>query len=402
MVGGTAPRPLPGSAHPHRGGQGKLCPVQPLPPDGGSDPGPLPSERPLDRRQFLQLSALGAAGFVGATRLQGKHHKQRVPAKAKRGAARQVAVVDKQLPSGVTVPTAPWLIAETQAGHLELDLQPQPARARVRGLCQPGQCGPGDDVAVFVSTTGRAVQVQAYRMGLPPGPRWPAHRPDRLRPGGGPGRARRLAGHRYGDLSVVPTLTLNITKDWPPGCYLLKLSATAAKSSSFRSPSATTPPWRRTCCRTGSRSGRPTTSGAATASTAAGQQRAEPFADRSRTVSFDRPYRRPGRRARPISSGTSSPAFQSPAHGPDLTYWTDVDLHVRPELLAPHRRLVSLGHDEHWSMPMRRARPRPMGGLNLAFPGANAVTATSACSHLGRQSPPVCYKDAAEDPISQQ
>ncbi len=84
--------------------------VQPLPPDGGSDPVPLPSQRPLDRRQFLQLSALGAAGFAGATRLQAKHHKQRLPAKAKRGLAASPAVGDKKLASGGTVPPAPWLI----------------------------------------------------------------------------------------------------------------------------------------------------------------------------------------------------------------------------------------------------------------------------------------------------
>ena len=59
--------------------------MQPLPSDGGSDDASLPSQRPIDRRQFLQLSALGAAGFVGATRLHTTHQKPRVPAKAERG-----------------------------------------------------------------------------------------------------------------------------------------------------------------------------------------------------------------------------------------------------------------------------------------------------------------------------
>ena len=40
--------------------------------------------------------------------------------------------------------------------------------------------------------------------------------------------------------------------------------------------------------------------------------------------------------------------------GLDVTYWTDIDLHERPELLLHHRSLVSLGHDEYWSSEMRR------------------------------------------------
>ena len=127
---------------------------------------PLPLQRPLDRREFLQLSALGAAGFVGATRLHAAHHKQRVPAKAKRGARAPVAVVNKTLPSGVMVPTAPWLMAENaKPGTLNwICTHNQPEHA-LEGFASQVSAVPGDDVAVFVNTTARAVQVQAYRMG---------------------------------------------------------------------------------------------------------------------------------------------------------------------------------------------------------------------------------------------
>ena len=82
---------------------------------------------------------------------------------------------------------------------------------------------PGDDVALFVNTTARAVQVQAYRMGYYQGlggrlvcqsdfvPATPQP-PPVVTPG-------------TGTVSCpwTPTLTLNITKDWPPG--LLPLEA---------------------------------------------------------------------------------------------------------------------------------------------------------------------------------
>ena len=59
--------------------------------------------------------------------------------------------------------------------------------------------------------------------------------------------------------------------------------------------------------------------------------------------------------------------------GLDVTYWTDVDLHERPDLLANHRCLFSLGHDEYWSTPMREAAATAIDrGVNLAFLGANA------------------------------
>ena len=127
---------------------------------------PAPSQRPLDRRQFLQISALGAAGFVGATRLSAKHHQQRVPAKAKRGGTGHPAVVDKKLASGVTVPTAPWLIAENaKPGTLNWICNHNQPEHALEGFASQVSAVAGDDVAVFVSTTARAVQVQAYRMG---------------------------------------------------------------------------------------------------------------------------------------------------------------------------------------------------------------------------------------------
>ena len=84
------------------------------------------------------------------------------------------------------------------------------------------------------------------------------------------------------------------------------------------------------------------------------------LANRSRIVSFDRPYSHDPTALDAHGSGdflgNEFPfIYLAERRGLDVTYWTDVDLHVRPELLAHHRCLVSLGHDEYWSMVMRDA-----------------------------------------------
>ena len=129
---------------------------------------PPPGRRPIDRRQFLQLSALGAAGFATTSRLSATHSTQRVPARARRHAQQDLpAVVDTKLAERRH--RADGAVAdrrERQAGHVELDLQPRPARPRARGLRQPGRARcPATTSPLFVNTTARAVQVQAYRMG---------------------------------------------------------------------------------------------------------------------------------------------------------------------------------------------------------------------------------------------
>jgi hypothetical protein len=59
--------------------------------------------------------------------------------------------------------------------------------------------------------------------------------------------------------------------------------------------------------------------------------------------------------------------------GYDVEYCTDVDLHREgAALLAPHRLLVSAGHDEYWSDPMRAAVEGFVAdGGNLAFFSGN-------------------------------
>ena len=201
--------------------------MQPLPPDGGSDsaPTPAPSDGPrLDRRQFLQLSALGAAGLAGS-RLSSKKSTSRVPARARRHTAVPLpAVVDATVASGVVVPTAPWLIAENaKPGTLNWICNfVQPDHA-LEGYASQVSAASGDDVPLFVNTTARAVQVQAYRMGYYQGLGGRlAWQSDFVSAGPQPAPVL-TPGTGTVSCPWKPTMTISVTKDWLPGCYLLKL-----------------------------------------------------------------------------------------------------------------------------------------------------------------------------------
>jgi hypothetical protein len=128
------------------------------------------------------------------------------------------------------------------------------------------------------------------------------------------------------------------------------------------------------------------------------------FANRARVVSFDRPYPQTWASGAADFVGNELPLlFHLESLGLDLTYWTDVDLHARPHLLANHHCLFSLGHDEYWSQPMRQAAAQAnANGVNLAFLGANAVYRQIRLepSSVGPNRLEVCYKSAAEDPLA--
>jgi N,N-dimethylformamidase beta subunit-like, C-terminal len=376
--------------------------VQSPPPDGGGGS----ADRAFDRRQFLRLGALGATGLTGA-RLAAQPHK-RVPARARRrNSTPQPAVVDAALSSGVTVATAPWLIAENaKPGTLNWICNHAQPNHALEGFASQVSAVAGDDVAVFVNTTARAVQVQAYRMGYYQGL-------------GGrlvmqtdfvPAKAQPPASTTsLGTVSCPwsPTLTLAVDNSWPPGCYLLKLVGDggeqqfvpltvrddASMASYVFQNSVTTWQaynlWGGYSLYYGPKPG-------------GGQS----FANRARVVSFDRPYPQDWASGAADFVGNELPVLlHMESLGLDLTYWTDVDLHARPELLVNHRALFSMGHDEYWSQPMRQgAATASAAGVNLAFLGANGCYRQIRMepSSIGPNRLQVCYKSAAEDPMSHQ
>ena len=199
-------------------------------------------------------------------------------------------------------------------------------------------------------------------------------------------------------------MTISITTEWPPGCYLLKLVGNGgeeqfvpltvrddtSKAAYVMQNSVTT--WQAyNLYGEYSLYYGPTGKG--------GQN----FANRARAVSFDRPYPQTWASGAADFVGNEFPLlFQLERLGADVTYWTDVDLHNQPQLLANHRCLFSMGHDEYWSTPMRDAAASAIAqGVNVAFLGANACyrQIRLQSTSVGPSRLQVCYKDATEDPI---
>jgi len=271
----------------------------------------------------------------------------------------------------------------------------------------------GDTVTLFVSTTAPQFRVEAYRMGYY---------------GGAGGRLVWQSGPITGAQQATPvlvaptntiecqwepSLAIQITPDWPPGAYLLKLVGTtsqqrfvplcvrddSSKAAVVIQSSVTT--WQAYNRWGGYSLYYGNLNGTLSFTHAPGHGN---YTHRARIVSFDRPYDYDWASGAADFVGNELPViFQAEALGLDVTYWTDVDLHAQPQLLANHRALVSLGHDEYWSAPMRNtALAAVANGTNLAFLGANACyrQVRFQPSAVGGNRLQVCYKDAAEDPMN--
>jgi N,N-dimethylformamidase beta subunit-like protein len=119
-------------------------------------------------------------------------------------------------------------------------------------------------------------------------------------------------------------------------------------------------------------------------------------ADRGYQVSFNRPYDGNGA-VRFLAFDQAATAVAEHA-GVPLAYETDVDLDAHPGLLDGARAVISLGHDEYYSLVMRKALVAARdAGTNIAFLGANAVYRHIRFADGDRVI--ICYKEASIDPL---
>jgi hypothetical protein len=272
----------------------------------------------------------------------------------------------------------------------------------IEGYASVVSAAPGETVTLYVSTAARSFHVEAYRMG------WY---------GGAGGRlvwtSPDIAGTRQVPATVTPGTNLVeaswepsvrtvVDASWPPGCYLLKLVA----------PTEGVQRWVPLTVRNDSSRSAFLMMNAVTEwqaynewggySLYFGQGRGgRTFQNRGRIVAFDRPYDQPGGAGDFI--GLEFPLVQLlEGRGYDVSYLTSVDFHRHPEIALQHRALLSPGHDEYWSKPMRDgAEVARDHGVNLAFFGANAAyrQIRFESSPLGPDRHQVCYKSAGQDPM---
>jgi len=312
------------------------------------------------------------------------------------------------LDSGVVVPSADWVVEENQQpGTLDWVMS---AASRIYGYSDRVSALRGDVVTLFVDAPPVPYRVELYRMGYYGGLGgrlvW------RSAPlAGGPAQPAFTvaAGTNMVECQWSPTIRVGIDDSWPPGAYLFKLTGSDngmtagyiplcirddTSSAAFAIMHSVT-----TWQAYNAYGGRSLYVGPGT--TRVGESGST---NRSRVVSFDRPYDQRGWGA-PDFTGNEFPLiFLAESLGLDVTYFTDIDLHEVPGRLGRHRCLFSLGHDEYWSSAMRDGAAEALSeGVNLAFLGANAVYRHIRLepSPLGVNRHQVCYKTdlAREDPM---
>ena len=271
----------------------------------------------------------------------------------------------------------------------------------VEGFLDTTSAAIGDTVQLFVSTHASTFHVEAYRMGWYQGLGGRRVWSSPETPGIAQPQPTVDAQTNMVDTAWQQPLRIDITDDYVPGCYLFKLVSSdghgryvplTVRDDSSRSAllimnAVTT--WQ-AYNQWGGYSlywGRAGT----------GQS----FANRARVVSFDRPYEVNGA---PQFLSIELPLVHLVERlGLDITYATNLDVHRNPSSVLAHKALVSPGHDEYYSTPMRGALEHARDqGINLAFLGANAVfrQIRFADSPLGTNRRQICYKSAAEDPLS--
>jgi hypothetical protein len=126
-----------------------------------------------------------------------------------------------------------------------------------------------------------------------------------------------------------------------------------------------------------------------------------PICNRARVVSYDRPYAAENGSGNFL--GLEYPLVKwAEQQGLDVTYATDLTVQEHPGYVLRHKVLLSLGHDECWSMAERQAAVAAYDhGANIVFFAASPVLrhVRTQASPLGADRELVDYRDSAADPL---
>ncbi len=354
-------------------------------------------EPPVGRRAFLKgFGALvGSAALAGCTDQSSRATSTTAPARPKAEPA--VHFDSEGLPIAEWVRrendregTVDWLVSGTPPGGLEGFLDRVSATA-------------GEQLTLYMKSSGRRLSVKAYRMGW-----YQGHGARLVADLGSCPATEQPPPHFTPGINMVechwkPTMRFHVGSDWPPGYYLLRVESDQGWSQ-----------WVPFVLRDDSSHAHFVVQSSVTTWQAynlyggyslyfGASPGGQSYANRSRVVSFDRPYPPGDEDGSADFFGNEYPLVALVERlGLDVTYWTDIDLHARPELCANHACLVSLGHDEYWSAPMRFGVQGAVDrGLNFAVLGANCCYRHIRLedSPLGPYRRQICYKDPTEDPL---
>lgn len=362
------------------------------------------------------VAAAGAAGYGiydalsgggGAPAAAGERPSRSTTTTTTSPGAPHLATVD-----GVSLPVSPAIVAENRKrGDAWWVTTPQNP-GDIWGYASQASATVGDSVTLFVSTKASRFHVEAYRMGYYRGVGGRLVWQSDDVTGGQQATPVVVSPTNTVECQWNPSLTVQIGKDWPPGAYLLKLVGTGSQQQfvplCVRDDASTAAVLIQHSITTWQAYNRwggyslyyGNLDGTLSFTHAPG---GGDFTHRARIVSFDRPYDYDWASGAADFVGNELPVvFHAEQLGLDVSYWTDLDLHARSHLLDNHKALVSLGHDEYWSLEMRDAAQSAVtSGVNVAFLGANACyrQIRFQSSSVGANRQQICYKNATEDPM---
>lgn len=263
--------------------------------------------------------------------------------------------------------------------------------------CDHDRAHRGQTVTIFATTEAKTFTVEAFRFGHYAGATgrlvWKSADPV-------PGRLQEpptvdAATNMRSCAHWTPSLTVDITDDWTPGMYMFRLVGDDGGNTFVP---LTVVDDRRADLLVVSAI---TTWNAYNEYGGAGLYEGE--GGRSEVVTFDRPYDLSG--SGHFFGGEYELVQLVESMGLDVAYTTSVDLHARPEQIADggYKAVVSLAHDEYYSVPMRDSLESARdGGVNLMFLGANAVfrRIRLEASEHGPHRLEVNYRSPKKDPLN--
>ncbi|MBO0848735.1 MAG: hypothetical protein J2P20_04685 [Pseudonocardia sp.] len=302
---------------------------------------------------------------------------------------------------------AGWVVAENdKPGTPGWQVGAAPAGGHIEGFANRVDATRGEAVTLSVSSTAPTFRVEAYRLGYYHGVGarlvWRSLET--------PGRAQPACPvtpdtHMVSCDNWAPSLTVPIGDGFVPGDYLFKLVGSGGQQS-YVPLTVWDPNSHATYLVKNDVFTWQAWNPYGGYDYYVGQGRCPPevypLCSRARVVSYDRPYG--------DEQGTGDFLWlEAPLvrymeqNGLDVSYVTDVTVAEHPEILRNHRMLMSLGHDECWSLPERQAAvAAERGGLNLGFFGASGILrhVRTQPSPLGADRQLVDYRDSKADPLN--
>ncbi len=304
---------------------------------------------------------------------------------------------------------ASWVVQQnTLGGTTAWHISKGVVAGAIEGFADRNYAVAGQRVGFYVSTAQPSFTVAAYRMGYYGGTG------ARLMWSSGPIRGRRQPAcpltpgiNMVSCANWTESFSLVVPKDFVQGDYLFKLDA-GVREQAYVMLTVWDPASRATYLvmnRTFTEQGWNTFGGYSYyvgTGPCPGGAPSYPICNRARVLSFDRPY----------DTGNGSSDFfgdEYPLiefcerHGLDVAYATDVTVTEHPSIVANHKVLLSLGHDESWSYAERVGVQDAVDkGLNVVFFGAASVLrhVRLQASPLGADREEVDYRDSTEDPLN--